>query len=321
MRRGAAAIGLYVALAGAWPVALAAQAARFDTALVRTYTLGALVSAARAGDSVAMLRSSNPAVHARIAELLARLDRPEVTSLPLALVAQPDRVTGAERHARFAFVARAERPAGAPGLSRVDGPAIDTLAMVMAQELPRALEPIVGEDSTDRLLAPLEAFNFARRNQSIAMSLEKLRRYERKFGPGSPRLNVVEVLLNYGAQWLPGFAPNREGWPGALEVVASYVPTYLTVVDGSGRAVSVAELGIRRYLWGRDAGSSPLNPSHVSIGLAIAGERDRVLASPWRGDPRLGAFLGWGGAKVAYVGGPENRWLITRQMQIIPWVF
>ena len=321
MNLGAKVLRSTLALAVAAPAVLPAQPARFDTALVRTYTLGALVSAARTGDSVAVLRTANPAAHARIAGLLLRIDRPELTSLPLVLVAQPERVTGAERHARFAFVARAEQPAGAPGLAAVDGPAIDTLAMLMAQELPRALEPVVGEDSTDRLLAPLEAFNFARRNQSIATSLEKLRRFERKFGPDSPRLNFVEVILNYGAQWLPGFAPNGDGWPGALEVVASYVPTYLTVADGSGRAVSVAELGLRRYLWGRDFGTSVFKPAYFSVGLAVAGERDRVLASPWRGDARVGAFFGWGGAKLAYVGGREKRLMITRQMQVVPWVF
>jgi hypothetical protein len=306
--------------AGVAPL-LGAQPARFDTALVRTYTLGALVSAARMGDSVAAWRTANPAAHGRLAALLARLERPELTSLPLILVAQPEQVTGPERRARLEFVARAERPEGPPGLARVDGAAIDTLAMLMAQELPRALEPVVGEDSTDRLLAPLEAFNFARRNQSIATSLEKLRRFERKFGPGSPRLNVVEVLLNYGAQWLPGFAPNNDGWPGSLEVVASYVPTYLTIADGSGRAVSIAELGLRRYLWGRDFGTSVFKPGYFSLGLALAGERDGALASPWRGDSRLGAFFGWGGAKLAYVGGRDKRLLITRQMHIVPWVF
>jgi len=303
------------------PIAVGAQQARFDTSLVRTFTVAALVSAARTGDSLAGFRTSNPATHQRLQGVISRLDRPEVMRLPLALVARPERVTGSTRQARVAFVARAERPANAPGLAEYDGPALDTLAMIMAQELPRALEPLVGEDSTDRLLEPLEAFNFARRGASIAMSLEKLRRYERKYGPGSPRLNGVEVLLNYGAQWLPGFRPNVEGWPGALEVIASYVPMYLTVVDGNGRAIAVAELGLRRYLWNKDFGNSFLKPAYLSLGLAVAGERDAVLASPLRGDPRFGAFFGWGEAKIAWVGGSEKRVMFTRQMQLVPWVF
>ena len=298
-----------------------AQAARFDTSRVRTFTVAALVDAARSGDSIATFRTANPATHARLAGVIARLDRPEVMRLPLSLVARPERVTGSERHAGFGFVSRAKRPANAPGLAEYDGPALDTLAMVMAQELPRALEPIVGEDSTDRLLEALEAFNFARRNVSIAQSLEKLRRYERKYGPGSPRLNGVEVLLNYGAQWLPGFRPNVEGWPGALEVVASYVPTYLTLVDGKGRAVSVGELGLRRYLWNKGFGSGLLKPGYLSLGVAVAGERDGAMASPLQGTSRVGAFFGWGEAKIAYVGGKEKRVLITRQIQLVPWVF
>jgi hypothetical protein len=317
-RRGWARALVIVALA---PLAVGAQQARFDTSLVQTFTVAALVNAARVGDSLAGFRSSNAATHQRLQGVIVRLDRPEVLRLPLSLVARPERVTGADRQARLAFVARAERPAHAPGLADYDGPALDTLAMVMAQELPRALEPIVGEDSTDRLLEPLEAFNFARRNASIAMSLEKLRRYERKYGPGSPRLNGAEVLLNYGAQWLPGFRPNVEGWPGALEVVASYVPVYLTIVDGQGRAVAVGELGLRRYLWNRNFGTSLLKPAYLSLGLAVAGERDGAMAWPLSGERRFGAFFGWGEAKIAWIGGKEKRVLLTRQMQLVPWVF
>lgn len=316
--RGCAAAAAIVA---GIPSAALAQQARFDTSLVHTFTVAALVSAARTGDSLAGFRSSRPATHQRLATVIGRLDRPEVMRLPLVLVARPERVTGGEREARFAFVARAERPDYAPGLAEYDGPALDTLAMVMAQELPRALEAIVGEDSTDRLLEPLEAFNFARRSASIAMSLEKLRRYERKYGPGSPRLNGAEVLLNYGAQWLPGFRPNAEGWPGALEVVASYVPVYLTMVDGNGRAVAVGEVGLRRYIWNQDFGGSLLKPAFVSLGLAVAGERDGAMAWPLRGERRFGAFIGWGEAKIAWVGGKEKRVMFTRQMQLIPWVF
>ncbi len=311
---------LCLALSAA-PQGAMAQQARFDTALVRTFTVAALVDAARKGDSIAALSTSNAAAHARLTGVIARLDRAEVMRLPLSLVARPERVTGGERRARFGFVARATRPDHAPGLAEHDGPALDTLAMLMAQELPRVLEPKLGEDGTDRLLEPLEAFNFARRNVSIAQSLEKLRRYERKYGPGSPRLNGVEVLLNYGAQWLPGFAPDVEGWPGALEVVASYVPADLTLVDGKGRAISVGEFGLRRYLWSRDFGNSLLRPAYFSLGLAMAGERDGAMASPWHGESRLGAFFGWGEAKIAYVGGKDKRVMLTRQMQFIPWVF
>ena len=318
--RVAAVSSLCLALSAA-PHGATAQQARFDTASVRTFTVAALVDAARKGDSIAAFRTTNAATHARLSGVIARLDRAEVMRLPLSLVARPERITGGERRARFGFVSRATRPGHAPGLSEYDGPALDTLAMLMAQELPRALEPTLGEDGTDRLLEPLEAFNFARRNVSIAQSLEKLRRYERKYGPGSPRLNGVEVLLNYGAQWLPGFAPNAEGWPGALELVASYVPAYLTMVDGNGRAISVGEFGLRRYLWNRNFGNSLLRPGYLSLGLAMAGERDGAMASPWRGESRLGAFFGWGEAKIAYVGGKEKRVMVTRQMQFVPWVF
>ena len=47
------------------PCAAAAQQARFDTSLVHTFTVAALVNAARIGDSLAGFRSSNPAMHQR----------------------------------------------------------------------------------------------------------------------------------------------------------------------------------------------------------------------------------------------------------------
>ncbi len=84
---------LCLALSAA-PQGAMAQQARFDTALVRTFTVAALVDAARKGDSIAALSTSNAAAHARLTGVIARLDRAEVMRLPLSLVARPERVTG-----------------------------------------------------------------------------------------------------------------------------------------------------------------------------------------------------------------------------------
>jgi hypothetical protein len=88
--------------------------------------------------------------------------------------------------------------------------------------------------------------------------------------------------------------------------------------------VTVAELGLRAYIWQRGWGADGggvLRPGYVSFGVALAGEGDGSFVSPLQGDQRLGAFIGWGGAKVAWVGGSRSRVMFTRQVQLVPWVF
>jgi hypothetical protein len=107
-------------------------------------------------------------------------------------------------------------------------------------------------------------------------------------------------------------------------VVASYVPTYLPIGDGKARTVTVAELGLRSYIWregwgGREGGV--LRPGYLSFGVALAGDDAPALAVPFRDSWRLGGFVGWGDAKVAVIGGGQPRVLVTRQVQLIPWTF
>jgi hypothetical protein len=297
----------------------------FDTAQVRTFTVAALLKAARTELEVSGLAATNATVAAMVDRLVTRLDRPAVSSLSLQVVAEAQMRTGAERQAPFARVARWKRKPEVPGLGAGDAATLDTLTRLMPAELRTALEGArVSEDSVDRILAPLDALNFARRNISIAQSLEKLNRFERKYGPGAPQLNAAEVGLNYVAQWVPLFLPNPEGWPSRFEIVGSYVPAYLTMVDSKARAVTVAEVGLRSYIWRRGWGGAEggvLRPGYLSFGVAVAGARDGVFVSPLQGESRIGAFLGWGEAKIAYLGGDRKRVLVTRQFQAIPWVF
>jgi hypothetical protein len=260
--------------------------------------------------------------------LVARLDRPAVTDLSLATVAEARaRAGGGERRAGFGRIARFGRKAEVPGLGDGDAATLDTLTRLMPAELRSAMEarsPAVPDDSVDQILAPLDAFNFVRRDVSIAFSLEKLNRYERKYGPEAPQLNAAEVGLNFVAQWIPLFLPDAEGWPSRFELVASYVPAYLTMVDEKPRPVTVAELGLRSYIWrtgwGGQAGGV-LKPGYVSFGVAVAGERDGAFVSPLQGKSRIGAYFGWGEAKVALLTGSRKRLLITRQFQMVPWIF
>jgi hypothetical protein len=161
---------------------------------------------------------------------------------------------------------------------------------------------------------------------SMKWDLEVLRRLERKYGPRSAKLNGLEVLVAYSLQRTPGFGiDSTTGYPGPLEAVLAYSASYLTRSDEKMRLVSVAEIGLRRYIfaqgWGGPGRLSWLRPGYISGGLAVAGESDDPLTSPTQGASRYGAFFGWGEIKVAYLAGDNKRLLVTQQVQIIPWVF
>ena len=303
------------------------QNARFDTALVRSLTVASLLQAAAVEVEVAGLRSTNATVAAMVDRLVARLNRPAVTQLPLAVVANAVEYTTEGRRAGFRHVARVSRRGVAVGLGSGDAADLDTLTRLMPAELRMAMEsrqPPVPDDSVDRILEPITALNTARLEGSLASSVEKLNRFERKYGPNAPRLNAAEVVLNYAAQWIPLFQPDADGWPSRWEVIASYVPGYITMVSEQATTVTVAELGLRAYIWNRGWGADGggiLRPGYLSFGLALAGEGDGAFVSPLQGESRIGGFIGWGGAKVAWVTGSRSRVMFTRQVQLVPWVF
>ena len=157
-------------------------------------------------------------------------------------------------------------------------------------------------------------------------SLARLANYERKLGLQSPKLNGVEVLLNYAAQrWVPGFAATVTKGPSPLEVITAYVPTYGTYANRKFVAASASEFGLRHYMFGSDWGATGwrglLRPAYISAGLIIASNRTGALVAPWDGSSRSGAFVGWGETKVAWVPGRTGALLITRQVQFIPFAF
>lgn len=312
-----AAVWRVTVLAIAAQLALGASSANaqatLDSSQFRRYTLGTLLERTRVGDSLASLRRAAPPVHAKLVELGARLSRPELARLSLWQLG--------DEHASFATVARRRFVA----LTPFEAASLDTLAVLLEQELAAPLSDAVGNDSADRVLAPLDAFNAARRQRSMADSHEKLRRFERKYGPDAPVRNVAEVALNYAAQFVPGFKPSGEGWPSRAELIASYVPTYVALPrDGRSQVVTVAEAGVRLYVWREGWGGAEggvLRPGFISLGVVAAGERDGALGAPWQGASRFGAFVGWGNAKVAVIGGRNTRVLVTRQVHVLPFVF
>ena len=179
-----------------------------------------------------------------------------------------------------------------------------------------------------QMTEPLHSIELERQKAENASSMmwdfEILRRLERKYGPGSAKLNGAEVLLAYALQGTKGFGiDSATRYPGPFEPVLAYSVAYLTHSDDSARVVSVAELGLRRYIfkegWGGGGRLGFIRPRYISAGVGLSGETDEPLS--FRGDTRFGAFFGWGEMKVAYLGGANKRVLFTQQFQIIPWVF
>ena len=159
-------------------------------------------------------------------------------------------------------------------------------------------------------------------------AIERLSNYERKLGPTSARLNFAEVLLNYSTQrWIPGFKPTPLGGPSPLEVVASYVPGYITVESGDKTPipVSAGEFGFRWYLFGKNFGKSGVEgmllPSYFAGGVLVASDDNGALVWPWRGRQHVGGYVSWGAIKVGYIHRPTSSWLVSKQFQAIPFVF
>jgi hypothetical protein len=173
----------------------------------------------------------------------------------------------------------------------------------------------------------VQAFQHAQLEVAHRQALERLRAFEVKYGPGSPTLNVVEILENFWLQRYPPFKPGAHG-PSPWEVVSLYSTTYLTTVEGAATFVSVVELGLRHYNFSYDPEvktglRSYLTPRYWNAAFVIGDGEDGALRLPFRRAPRFGGSLSWGDMKVAYLHGDGQRWrlLVSRQLQVLPHLF
>ncbi|MGE0814980.1 MAG: hypothetical protein AB7O28_04440 [Vicinamibacterales bacterium] len=291
-------------------VAFGLWAAVAPSASVCGATIGDLARAAQAAlPSVAAL---NPGAGAELRAAIATLQASTVVDVELSDFVRQFTDAGpgpaARAHRRQSrFVAEL-------------GLAVDTIkraansVLAPAGQLPAPLQQAIVEVQT------------AEGTQGVLSDLELLRKFERKYGPGSAKLNGLEVLAAYVLQRSPWFGVNAQGGPGPLEPVLAYAPSYMSRSEGKARMVGVAEIGLRRYIFAQGWGSGKgrfawLKPAYTSFGLAWTAGTDDAMRPPWGGDSRLGMFLGWGALKVAYVAGHDQRLLVTQQFQLVPWVF
>lgn len=159
-------------------------------------------------------------------------------------------------------------------------------------------------------------------------AITRLSHYERKLGPKSARLNVPEVLINYSAQrWIPGFKATPLDGPSPWELVASYVPGYITFTGRKATPipVSAAEVGFRRYLFGENFGKAGLAgivlPTYWAAGMLTASDQNGALVWPWKGRYQSGGYVSWGAIKVGYIKRDRGAWLLSKQFQAVPFLF
>jgi hypothetical protein len=198
--------------------------------------------------------------------------------------------------------------------------AVDTIKLIENGILPAL------KGNTPLLTTLVMELQTAEQQAGLVWDLETLRLLERKYGPDSAKLNALEVLAAYLLQRSPAFGVDAGGRPGPLEAIVAYAPSYISRADDRMRLIGVAEIGIRQYIfaqgWGTGSGRwAWLKPGFASYGLAWAGASDDPLTPPWQGASRVGGFFSWGDIKVAVLTGDDARFLVTQQIQLIPWVF
>jgi hypothetical protein len=267
-----------------------------------------------------------PAVRAALGTSLGAAELSERTICEPQLASISLRTLHGDRFATFGEIARLRPQAGKATGERV----FDAMSEFRRLVRNDSLRPIVREaldDSANRAFftaSETAELLFVRDARDAALA--RLARYERKLGPGSARLNAIEVLLNYGAQrFVPGFAATPIKGPSPLEVVSAYVPSYATIASGRAEAASAAEFGIRHYLFGDEFGGSGwrgiVRPAYWSAGALVVSDRSGALVWPWNARQHTGAFVSWGVMKVGYIPGRNGTLLVSRQLQFIPLVF
>jgi len=322
-------VALHVALHAALPLALLLQATVLGAQAANDSSLLARADSITVGDYCAAVRT----IMSKDTVLRALDDQRILVEFQVEQLCDPRvapmslRSLTGSGSASLAAVARRRQSA----YQQAAAAPLDTVMRIVRSQLRgpfvRPLLPgLIGDSAAQAFTRIAETAQLLFVREARERSLRRVANYERKLGPTSPQLNGVEVLLNYSAQrWIPGFAPSVTRGPSPLELIATYVPTYATITDSKAVAVSASEFGVRGYLfgdgWGKTGRMGIIKPSYWSLGALAASDRSGALAWPWDGRTRTGAFIGWGEMKVGYVPGRKGSVIVTRQMQVIPFVF
>lgn len=212
----------------------------------------------------------------------------------------------------------------------------DTLQRILVianSELRPKVLAIVGADSTHTLYDPFTVFQTRVLSLAKANNTERLREFEIKYGPDSPKLNLAEAGLNYlGQLVLPGVFLSHNGGPSPLEMVAKYSATNLTASRAAAdsamelHVVSSAQLGFRWYNFRPTCGQGNhmekiLNPCQITGGLFIVGPKDAALLNLFSGGQRRGFYISAMDYRVGVILGQERRLVFGLETQVLPYIF
>lgn len=320
LRRSLPAIALASIMAAATPGAAVAQPAnetlraRADSIHVRDYCRIATQTLASPQIRTALRDDSTPAALARVS-----ICDPLVADFSLLDLLGAEPVS-------LASVARVHTGGHAIRTRTVFDAMREFRSIVQGPEVRPVRRAQLGDSLEQALTRVVETAQSVFTLQARDAALARLARYERKLGPTSAKLNGVETLLNYAAQrFVPLFRPSPTRGPSPLELVASYVPVYATIADDRATAVSASEFGVRVYLFGdafgREGFAGIVRPSYWSAGALVTSDRNGALVWPWDDRTRTGVYLSWGALKVGYVPGRDGAVVVSRQLQVIPFVF
>ncbi len=301
------------------------------------YTLGDLLHALDVAATEARLSATNPTARQIFDSVSAMLFADGNTSLTVtqtaARIEQAKGLSDAHVVPRISWdvVNRTDRSTGALSIADVRLRAFDdavwTVIGLGNVEIVNGLrQQRVSADSITVLLQPLDAMNRATRQLAHARNQTLLNNFERKYGPKSASLNLLEVGLNYAAQFGPLRTTETSG-PSPFEILANYGASSLrvgTTSDDPSKLVTNGRLGLRYYFFfdgwgGSDRIGQYLKPAYMSLGLITTGP-DGQVGRVWGHGYHAGPFLGWGDFFAGYLIDPRRRIIAGVQKTLIPGV-
>jgi len=298
-----------------WPGFILIFVLLFPRSTLFAYTFQDLADSATVADSLAGFSSASPEMHAKLESDFALLRRAD------SLTARPQSFPDLLKKP-FASTPDPVRPKDLQE-------SVERIQDVFLNDLRPLLDSAgIPAERIRSLRKPITEFQ----TEDLKLAMERndirLSRFQQKFGPGAPRLNVLEVGFAYLLQGVPGFGPGPKG-PGPLELVCAYSTSYVMVYNGAdipGQFMisSVWETGLRWYWFGasnsRYSFWSMLKPSYFSVGGAFSSHRNWFFVAhdeAW--EP--GFFVDIGGFKSAVLFGNEVRVFLGRQFQLVPYLF
>ncbi|HEY4131886.1 MAG TPA: hypothetical protein VGM50_14800 [Gemmatimonadaceae bacterium] len=318
-------------------VASAATASSLSAQAQPAYTLGDLLHALDVAATEAHLGATNPDARHILDSVSAVLYADGNTSLTVTQGAE--RIEQAkslsDKHEvpkiSWDVVNRTSRSTGALSIPDVQIRAFDeavwTVIGLGNVEIVNALrQQHASADSITVLLKPLDAMNRATRQLAHARNQSLLNNFERKYGPKSASLNIVEVGLNYLAQFGPLRTSETSG-PSPFEILANYGASSLrvgTTTDDPNKLVTNGRVGLRYYFFfdgwgGSDRVGQYLKPAYMSVGFISTGPDDQV-GRVWGRGYHAGPFIGWGDFFAGYLIDPKRRIIAGVQKTLIPGV-